>query len=169
MTGVLEPLLARYRQRGLLIDTNILLLWVVGTLNPQRINSFKRTKQYFDPEDFDRLNQLTNYFTTIVTTPSILTEVSSFVNQLSDRERAQGLAILARGIENVLSEHYQPSRELAQLAAFPRFGLTDCGIVAVARGQYLVLTNDFKLYQYLAHLNIDVVNFNHLKFSMPNH
>lgn len=31
---------------GLLIDTNLLVLFVVGTVNPGRIEVFKRTRKY---------------------------------------------------------------------------------------------------------------------------
>jgi hypothetical protein len=31
---------------GLLIDSNLLVLWIVGSVNPQRMSQFKRTSQY---------------------------------------------------------------------------------------------------------------------------
>ncbi len=47
--------------------------------------------------------------------------------------------------------------------AFPKFGLTDTGIVHSARGRFLVLTDDFRLAGYLQRQGIDVVNFNYLR------
>jgi len=43
------------------------------------------------------------------------------------------------------------------------FGLTDCSILEIACDQYLVLTEDFKLIQYLDNSGVSVVNFNHLR------
>ena len=42
MTDVLD-LLARYYTKGIIIDTNILLLYLVGSTNRERITRFKRT------------------------------------------------------------------------------------------------------------------------------
>lgn len=70
-------LIKSYKQRGILIDTNILLLWFVGSVNRQRISKFNRTEK-FEPEDYDLLLRLLEYFfPKIVTTPNILTEVNS--------------------------------------------------------------------------------------------
>lgn len=51
MIREIDSLWARYRQKGILVDTNILLLWFVGAVNRDRISQFKRT-QKFSPEDF---------------------------------------------------------------------------------------------------------------------
>ena len=47
--------------------------------------------------------------------------------------------------------------------AFSRFGLTDCGIILLAKNKYLVLTDDLKLHLYLKALGIDTINFNNLR------
>jgi uncharacterized protein YacL len=47
--------------------------------------------------------------------------------------------------------------------AFPKLGLTDTAIFRAATGKFLVLTDDFRLAQYLSSQNVDVVNFNHLR------
>ncbi|MCT7981416.1 hypothetical protein NG792_27210, partial [Laspinema sp. C3] len=46
---------------------------------------------------------------------------------------------------------------------FKKFGLTDCGIIEVSRDKYLVLTDDFKLANYLQKIGIDTINFNNLR------
>jgi hypothetical protein len=45
---------------------------------------------------------------------------------------------------------------------FVRFGLTDASIAGVARNRYLVLTDDFRLSNFLRSERQDVVNFNHI-------
>lgn len=49
---------------------------------------------------------------------------------------------------------------------FGKFGLTDAGIYEVARGNYLVLTDDFKLSQHMLSRHIEAINFNHLRSYM---
>lgn len=46
MKDVINSLIRRYHQKGILIDTNILLLYFVGTVNRERITRFNRTQQF---------------------------------------------------------------------------------------------------------------------------
>lgn len=107
------------------------------------------------------------YFTSfqkIVTTPNILTEVNSLANQLGEPERSHWFAIFTQGISS-LDEFYIESRSVATSERFTKFGLTDCGILNLARDQYLVLTDDLKLALYLQKERIDTINFNNLRVS----
>jgi len=160
MTEV-EALLAKYQSKGILIDTNIFLLYLVGTVNRERISKFKRTNQFL-PEDYDLLLQIVNGFKKVITTPNIMTEVNSLANQLGEPERSQCLNIFAVIITNI-SEEYIDSSIVAQHSLFARFGLTDCGIMCVAKDKYLVLTDDLKLALYLQAQEIDSINFNNLR------
>lgn len=162
MKNEINYLFARYRQKGILIDTNILLLYFVGTVNRERISRFNRTQQ-FVPEDYDLLVQVLDYFQKVITTPNILTEVNSLANQLGEPERSQCFAIFAQGISVVLDEFYIESRLMATSERFTKFGLTDCGILNLAREQYLVLTDDLKLAVYLQKEGIDTINFNNIR------
>ena len=78
-----EQLLVRYRSRGVLVDTNLLLLYFVGLYNPSLIPQFKRTR-IFTVNDFDVLQNFIALFSKVVTTPDILTEVSNLSNQLAE-------------------------------------------------------------------------------------
>lgn len=166
-----QQLLNKYKNKGILIDTNILLLWVVGTVNKKRITKFKRTQQ-FVPEDFDLLLRIISNFSKVITIPQILTEVNSLTNQLGEPERSYALMIIKEAI-NQFIEIYSPSQEIAKHSEFSRFGLTDCGISLTASNQYLVLTDDLKLAYHLNNQQIDTINFNHLRiynwnYSSPN-
>jgi len=161
MKEVVGSLFERYRQKGILIDTNILLLWFVGTVNRARISKFNRTEKFI-PEDYDLLVQILSYFTKVVTTPNILTEVNSLANQLGEPERSECLVIFAQAIAR-LDEFYIESQNAAQLDNFAKFGLTDCGILTLAREKYLVLTDDLRLANYLEKVGIDTINFNNIR------
>ncbi len=142
-----QSLLIKYKSRGIIIDTNILLLYLVGLVNRERIPRFKRTAQFI-PEDYDLLLQLVDNFQKIITTPNILTEVSSLANQLGEPERSQCLDTFKWLISQV-TEEYQESNIVAGQELFTRFGLTDCGIILLAKNKYIVLTDDLKLHLYL--------------------
>ncbi len=89
-----RELLSQYSPKGLLVDTNILLLYFVGQTNQERIQKFKRTQQ-FNLDDCELLVSILSKFSKIVTTPNILTEVSNLLNQLGEPERTQSFKLFA--------------------------------------------------------------------------
>jgi rRNA-processing protein FCF1 len=157
----LERLLARYRSKGVLIDTNLLLLYLVGRYDPRRIPKFKRT-MIFAIEDFFTLLKFFEYFNEVVTTPNILTEVNSLANQLPDNIKVGFYPKFAEQIA-ALQEHYIESAKLSSTPHFLKLGLTDSGILNLAQDKYLVLTDDFPLAGRLEKQGIDVINFNHIR------
>ncbi len=164
MNDYLCQLIQRYSQQGLIIDTNILLLYFVGTLNRLHIAKHKRTRQYL-PSDFDLLSNLLRLFQNrIVTTPNILTEVSNLLGDYTTLEQKRLWSIFTAGIK-MLEEKYLPSNKLCQTPIFSKFGLTDSAIIDLVKDKYLVLTDDAMLFQYLEKSRIDAINFTHLRAS----
>jgi hypothetical protein len=153
---------ARYRRSGVLVDTNLLLMYVIGAHDPNELPRFKRTKQ-FTPEDHALLVGFLGYFQRVVTTPHVLTEVSNWAGQLPDHTRMMVFEVLSDGIA-LFDEQHDPAVELAADPAFKRFGITDAAVLHRAKGRYLVLTDDFRLSQYLQSEEVDVFNFHHLRF-----
>jgi len=161
MRNRIEQLLSEYRNQGVLVDTNLLLLYVVGEYDPREVERFKRTST-FTTDDFYLLQRLLGHFDSIITTPPILTEVSNFVGQLSQSER-RDCTVLLRQLIPELSEEHRPSSDVCEHSYFPQFRLTDTGIADVASETYLVVTDDLPLYHRLANDEKDVLNFNHLR------
>ncbi|MDT7541223.1 MAG: hypothetical protein QOE33_1127 [Acidobacteriota bacterium] len=157
----LDHLLTQYKSRGILIDTNLLLLFVVGMYDPKRIPKFKRTAK-FTVEDFYILAEFFDFFSRIVTTPNILTEVSNLAGQLPENLKPAFYPLFAQHL-TLLEEHYLTSANIASAPQFAKLGLTDCGILELSRNQYLVLTDDFRLAGHLDSQGIDVINFNHIR------
>ena len=71
-----RALIEKHRSKGVLIDTNLLVLLLVGLVNKRRILDFKRT-QNFTIEDFDILLRLVNWFGKLFTTPHVLSHPPS--------------------------------------------------------------------------------------------
>jgi hypothetical protein len=157
----LDAQFARYRSAGVLVDTNLLLLYFIGANDPSDISRFKRTMQ-FRAEDYRLLVRVLGAFRRIVTTPHIVTEVSNLAGQLTGRTRDGFFARLAAGLSSMDEEHTEATT-LARADTFVRFGITDTALFHQARGRYLVLTDDFRLSQYLVSQRVDAVNFNHLR------
>ena len=162
MLELVEQLTARYRQRGVLVDTNLLLLLFIGTFDPFLLSSFKRTGD-FTAEDHQLLLLLLQPFERIITTPNILTEVSNLSNQMGEPKRSLYFDLFAEQIPK-MDELYILSSAASSSPVFIRFGLTDSGIVSLPPNEYLVMTADRPLAGYLASIGIDVINFNDLRY-----
>jgi hypothetical protein len=158
---LINQLVSRYQGKGLLTDTNLLLVYFIGLYDPDRIPRFKRTMT-FTVEEFYLLATFCNRFKKIVTTPNILTEVNSLSAQLPANLRSVFYSDFAKRIP-LLEEHFKPSAKVSSLIHFDRLGLTDSGIADLVKGRYLVLTDDLRLVGCLQNTGIDVINFNHIR------
>ena len=158
-----KSLFSKYRRKGILIDTNLVLLWFIGSVNRDLISTFKHTKN-FTTDDYDTLKIIINSFSIIATTPNILTEVSNLVNKgLAEDYRASCFIFFAQFVTQI-QENYIESKKVTNTNQFIKLGLTDCGIENIAtKNKYLVLTVDFPLYGYLSKNCVDVINFNSLR------
>ncbi len=165
MADPLTEITSRHRTSGVLVDTNILLLLLVGRLDRRLIgyHGFKRTRQ-FSPEDFDLLVGFLKRFSRILVTPHILAEVASLGNQLGEPARSKFFRLLAIALPE-LEEHYRESQTFLDVGEhiYPRLGLTDSLTSLVAGTTRLVLTDDLRLSIELASQSCDVVNFSHLR------
>lgn len=154
-------LIGQYRSRGALIDTNLMVLLIVGYYNVQRISRFKRTVSY-TISDFNLVSELAARFERRLTSPNILTEVDNLCRQLPISEHA-GIAESARVIVGRLVEVYQQSLDVVARDDYRTFGITDAVTIAIALN-HLVLTDDLRLASFLSAQGRDVININHLRF-----
>jgi len=160
MSDYPQSILEKYRSRGILIDTNLMVLIAVGTYNPQRVLTFKRTRQYA-LDDLVLMTRLMSYFGRRVTTPNILTEVDNLTRQLPEAEYEAIAATVARLVPDFF-EVYFPSEGALNNVHYPLLGLTDCVTASAAR-DVLVVTDDFRLSNVLSGLGYDAININHIR------
>lgn len=146
---------------AVLIDANVLLLLVVGTVDRNEIARFKRTRKY-DVDAFDLLAGVVARFPQVWVTPHVLTEVSNLVGQLQANLRAAAFELLAR-LTPQFVEHAEVSADVVREPIFRRIGLTDAAIVRGARGPVTVLTDDLDLYLALENDGAKVVYFTYVR------
>jgi hypothetical protein len=160
---MLDPLglIDKHRGMGVLIDANLLVLYLVGRVNPKRIQTFKRTQAYTFG-DFELLERLISRFSKLSTTPHVLTEVSNLTGSLGGRE---GFAIrrLVGSVVDVMEESFDASRTVVRHACFQRLGLTDAAIAMLCERGILALTADLDLYLALQSRGADALNFSHIR------
>ena len=155
-----RALIEKHRSKGVLVDSNLLVLLLVGLVNKRRIPEFKRT-QNFTIGDFDTLSALIGSFGKLVTTPHVLSQVSDLTdlggNELATVRRYFGVLI------EKVEEYYDMSTALVTDPLFARLGLTDAAIAKISTRAILVLTADLDLQLAIQRRGFDALNFNHVR------
>lgn len=142
-----------------LLDTNLLVLLIVGSASRRYIGVHKRTRVY-SPDDFDRLRRRLDQATGLLTTPNILSEASNLARQIREPARSVIGAVLQRFIASS-AETYVESSKAASHPSYLRLGLTDAAILEAQTDDVVLLTDDLDLYLASARAGRAVINFSH--------
>lgn len=154
----------KYVSKGILLDTNLLILLVVGLIGKAEISKHKTTGAYI-PEDFDLLFNFLKLFKKIVVTPHVLAETSNLVDTFSGEKKSYPfLAITDLLNKSYVFETHLPAIEISGTDGFTKYGLTDIGLIKVAKDNYLLLTDDLKMSGFAEKSGVDVINFNHIRW-----
>jgi hypothetical protein len=148
---------------GLLIDTNLLVLFVVGTAAKEYIAKHKKLTE-FTIEDYDLLVKLIARASEVLVTPNTLTETSNLAAYIGEPARSKVLDVL-RTVSTDSQERYVPSSAAAaRRSEFIRLGLADAAMLeATAAEKVTLLTADFNLYHAALAKGSQALNFNHLR------
>jgi hypothetical protein len=146
---------------SLIIDANLLLLFIVGTTNRRLVAKHKRLKA-FSLDDFDLLCRLIASSPQVFVTPNALTEASNLLGYIGEPARSQVFKTF-RAIVRSASEEYIQSRIACETKEFLRLGLTDSGLIEIADTSRSILTTDLDLYLSALMRGVSAINFNHLR------
>ncbi len=149
------------RHQALLLDTNLLLLLLIGAVDVAFIPK-ARTLSAFEISDFDLLTDILESFRTLVTTPHILTEASNLLGKEREDIRGFGRQAMAEFVAKC-QEQSDPSALLIAEPAYLRLGLTDAAVAVAARLPAFVLTADAPLYAHVSSSGAQAANFNHIR------
>lgn len=159
MNDFLWELTQKYKRKGIFVDTQLLLLYLIGSVSPDLVNKFSRTRN-FSISDFLLVAKFVDTFEIQITSPHVLTEVSNLFGNRSDFHN-----VLKKYLETS-EEKYLNSFELSKNDAFVKFGLADTAILEISKDSFLVFTDDNPLYGYLINKGVDAINFDQLKFGL---
>jgi hypothetical protein len=145
------------------IDTNLLLLYVVGSASRKYVSMHKRLKT-FDEDDFDLLVEQVTIANRIILTPNTLTETSNWIDHIAEPARGHIYNCLAALLAvPEVNERYVPSLTVCERMELPRLGLADCTLLEVARTGVPIITTDLHLYLAAEASGARAINFNHLR------
>jgi hypothetical protein len=146
----------------LLLDTNLLLLSFIGAKDTNLISK-ARTLKAFEESDYDLLAEvINNSFSSLVTTPNIMTEVSNLLGKEREDIKYLGRKSMIEFLDKC-EEISEPSAVLVDNPEFMRLGLTDVAIAVASQLPAFVLTTDALLYIHVSNLGLEAANFNHIR------
>lgn len=147
---------------GYFIDSNLLVLRIVGDVGRELIQKHRRLRA-FVVEDYDRLLEFLHGAPQVFVTPNTLTETSNLLAQHGEPERSRFLDRL-RFVIQTSREVTVKSVDASTNRAFNRLGLTDAALLESVSANTPLVTTDFKLYDTaLTKDPYSAVNFTHLR------
>jgi hypothetical protein len=144
---------------SVVLDSNLLLLLIVGIADRTYIRKHRRLQAYSE-DDFDLLRRLIGPMSAIIVTPNVLTETSNFAQQIAEPARTR-IATAFTALLDGLDEQYVPSKRAAAQPEFLRLWLTDSGILDRMTEENILLTADLSLYLAAERRGHKAINFNH--------
>lgn len=149
------------KSRTLILDTNLLVLFVVGTASRAFIEKHKRLTE-FTAADYDALCKIISAASSVRVTPNTLTETSNLAAYIGEPAKRRVFEVF-RAVAANTEETYIPSRTASQREEFLRLGLTDASLIEASTGDATVLTTDLALYLAMLSQGVTAVNFNHIR------
>jgi len=161
----LTAFVRRHKTHGILLDTNVLLLFLIAQHQPTMIGK-KRLEKYGE-YDGKLLVSYINQFSRILTTPHVLAETSNLVRQIVKGQLGAELSTILHPLF-CLSLHNSFKQctvegHLIDSDLFGKLGLTDSGLATLAPENRLLLTDDLDLFLAAISLGGDAINFTHMR------
>lgn len=148
----------KYYKKGLVVDSELLLVYLIGVYDQSYLLAYKRTRAY-SKTDFIILNGFFENFASIITTPHILTEISHLSDAIQKSRLKEFIKVFIDRINN-LQEVFIGKHRIVKHEDFERLGVADTGIMITCdEKKYLMLTKDRLLTDLARKNGVDVINF----------
>jgi predicted nucleic acid-binding protein len=157
----LETLISRHAKSGILLDSNLLLLYLVGSLDPDLVPKEKGTRDY-TPDDFRLVSEFLGRFDHLITTPNIMSEVSNLAGRLREHTKHVLHVLIRTRFLELVRESHVATRDASAHFVFDRLGVTDAAIGMLADRGILVFTNDLDLSIALESRQMDCVHYDRM-------
>lgn len=145
-------------RRTIILDTNLVVLLVVGTTGPKYLEAHKAVRSLFINGDFEVLQHAIAQSDGIKVSPHTLAEASNFLRQIADPYKTDIGRVFQAAIGQ-LSEEYIESAIAAARPEFLRHGLADMISLELASDNSVVLSTDGRLCHEIRRAGRVAVNF----------
>jgi|SRR3989344_4581031 len=162
---------AQYRPDGLIIDTNILLLFLVGSYSKEFIEKcvlFTDNNKRYCIDDFELLKKIFAYFQKLVVTPQVVAELSNLSITGGDIKSKETFHAYINAVIDFLKsaeERHQKTDSIwgMELKTIGRFGFTDMTMFELSKQTKMpILTDELALFQY-SWEKVPVIKFEYIK------
>lgn len=126
-----------------LIDTNALVILLLGIIDTKLIGKHKRASIY-EINDYKNLLNFIGDYSNLLVLPNVWTEVDNLLNDFSGNYKYKYLATIKEIIQNT-SEKYFESSKIILSYNFDVVGLTDSILIEIAKDCKCIITSDSKL------------------------
>lgn len=147
--------------RSLLLDTNLLVVLVVGLTDRGEIGKHKRTKDYTQ-EDFDALYAELEKYQELWVTSQTVTECSNLVRQTHSVLAKRLMQTLSNIVQDIRESNMR-SNDIFMEHCVVSLGVTDAGIAKKSKRVTNLLTADLDLYLEVSQKHGNAINFNHIR------
>lgn len=146
-----------------LLDTNLLVLLIVGLTSPHFIAAHKRLDSY-SRLDFDALVErlAPAKAHSLVVTPHVMAEASNLLALTGEPRRSQIMEQYRIFLEQVTEVHI-PARRAAKRVEFVRLGLSDAALLDIQDDEIILLTADAKLHDAALRAGRNAESFSHAR------
>ncbi|MBS1493003.1 MAG: hypothetical protein JST55_05820 [Bacteroidetes bacterium] len=149
--------------KSVLLDTNLLFLYLTGLYDQSLIEKVSRLSNHFVNNDYFILKNSLKRYNNFITTPHILTETSNFLFQ-GNIKKFPGLLKRVVSTLQGFEQINQEKNQLINSKYFESFGITDTGIIEIAKQKKtMIFTIDSKLWGELRNLQLPYENFNNIR------
>lgn len=146
-----------------ILDANLLVVYVIGVKHPERLGDHRRVKEYL-PSDFTVLTMILSHFNQIVLTPNVITECSDLLGDgESDSDAKEALKALIHSPEVRVIEEYVPSKDASTRNQYKYLGIADCALLELIDDDTILLSADSQLVSEAQSINPNSINFNHYR------
>ncbi len=149
-----------FQNGRILLDTNLLIVYVVGQTSIELIDKHRRTKKTYTNIDYLNICRIVSCFQGMITTPYILSETSNLLENDSAYSRST-LSCLKNLIENNFLETFHGSKQVVQSNLFSAHGLSDSFSLQLIEQGVFCLSVDLDFIGPLTSKYLNAVNFNH--------
>lgn len=152
-------------EKKIIVDANLLLLFVVGATSPNLITKHRRFHPKYNTDHFERMELFISNYSKIVVTPHILAEFWNLMGEERgnwDRDKQRVFDIACSIIKNAV-EIYNPAAELIERNEIKWLGISDVSLLIVAENEgYSLITADGPLCAHAKKLGIKTYNIWHI-------
>lgn len=122
----------------------MLVLFVIGSVDPKLLGVAKRVKEY-RPSDYDLVYTYLNLFSEVVLLPNIISEASNLLDHLKGGRREHCMECLAQLVKGG-SERCVASISTVEQPEHMALGVADAAVLCALEGDTYLLMADRELY-----------------------